>query len=82
MSLWEIAVSSQQGSLVNHFVFILLSIQFYPFGKLPMRSVFLGSSRCLCEYFDVLNVKKYDHAISNATLYLATYSNNDKNRQE
>lgn len=47
-----------------------------------MHFVFLGSSGCLCEYFDVLNVKKYDHAISNATLYLATYSNNDKNRQE
>ena len=47
-----------------------------------MHFVFLGSSGCLYEYFDVLNVKKYDHAISNATLYLATYSNNDKNRQE
>lgn len=47
-----------------------------------MHSVYFWEARDLCEYFDVFNVKKYDQAISNATLLLATYSIDDKKRQE
>lgn len=82
MSLWEIVVSRQQGSLVNHFVFILfkyLILSVWPITY--MLCVFLGSSGSLCEHFDVLNVKKYEHAVSSATLLQATYSITDKNRQ-